>query len=237
MAFKEFKEHSVRAGYGTLLAYMKSSESKYHALSAVESMPAIFGSPETIEYSTTTNSAITNVMGKKTTEQIEIELPYNIDNINICNDIKEDKVKYAYIDLDDFTAVEFTAEADYHVADIGTSDIKKLILTLTITDAKNNVTKDVYDLYMDTITFDDNFKSAYTLSSTNTDGISIKIATEPSTANITVESTSTGIINATYTNGALKVVPVAKGSASVKVLAKLDDYADNRREIKFIVED
>ena len=80
--WQEFKEHSVRSGLGTALCVMLPTETKYHILSAVESLPAVFGSPNTIEYSTTTNMNVTNIPGKNSTENIEINIPQTIDIVS-----------------------------------------------------------------------------------------------------------------------------------------------------------
>lgn len=71
-SFREFKEHNVRAGLGTALCYRLSSETKYHILAPVESLPAVFGTPDTIEYSSTTNRNVTNVMGKIVLKQLKL---------------------------------------------------------------------------------------------------------------------------------------------------------------------
>lgn len=231
--WQEFKEHSVRSGIGTALCVMLPSESKYHILSAVESLPAVFGSPNNLEYSTTTNMSVTNVPGKNTTENIEINIPYNIDNISLCNKIKRVKCKYAYIDLDDFSGQEFTAEASYHLAEIGTDSIKTIVLVLTVFNAEEEITKDLYDLFMDTIIFDDNIPSVVRVGIASTEDI--VVSTNPTTTP-TLTNTSESVANAKLESGKLTITGVAKGSCILKIEATAEDYASNQREIKVIVE-
>ena len=234
--WQEFKEHSVRSGLGTALCVMLPTESKYHILSAVESLPAVFGSPNTIEYSTTTNMTITNVPGKNSTENIEVNIPYNLDNISLCNKIKGVKCKYAYIDLDDFSGQEFMAEARYHMGEVGTDSIKTIVLTLTVSSAEEDITPDLYDLYEDTVTFEDNIPSVIRL------GVgkkySLPIVCEPSSATLTATSGSESVATFTKaTSGSnYEITGVAQGSCIVKIVATATDYADNQREIKVIVE-
>lgn len=231
--WQEFKEHSVRSGIGTALCVMLPSESKYHILSAVESLPAVFGSPNNLEYSTTTNMSVTNVPGKNTTENIEINIPYNIDSISLCNKIKRVKCKYAYIDLDDFSGQEFTAEASYHLAEIGTDSIKTIVLVLTVFNAEEEITKDLYDLFMDTIIFDDNIPSVVRVGIASTEDI--VVSTNPTTTP-TLTNTSESVANAKLESGKLTITGVAKGSCILKIEATAEDYASNQREIKVIVE-
>lgn len=237
--WQEFKEHSVRSGLGTALCVMLPTETKYHILSAVESLPAVFGSPNTIEYSTTTNMNITNIPGKNSTENIEINIPYNIDNISLCNRIKGVKCKYAYIDLDDFSGQEFIAEARYHMGEVGTDAIKTIVLTLTVFSAEEDITTDLYDLYMDTIVFDDTIPSVVRLSATGENTmLSLPIVCNPSSATLAASSTSTEI--ATFTKSTTgdnyEIKAVKAGSCIVKVVASATGYATNQREIKVIVE-
>lgn len=237
--WQEFKEHSVRSGLGTALCVMLPTETKYHILSAVESLPAVFGSPNTIEYSTTTNMNVTNIPGKNSTENIEINIPYNIDNISLCNKIKGVKCKYAYIDLDDFSGQEFIAEARYHMGEVGTDSVKTIVITLTVFSAEEDITTDLYDLYMDTVVFDDTIPSVVRLSTTGENTMSsLPIVCNPSSATLVASSNSTEI--ATFTksttgdNYEIKAVKV--GSCIVKVVASATGYATNQREIKVIVE-
>lgn len=238
--WEEFKEHSVRSGIGTALCVMLPSETKYHILSAVESLPPVFGSPNSIEYSTTTNWSITNVRGKNTTENVEINIPYNLDNIALCEKIKGVLCKYAYIDLDDFSGQEFIAEASYHLAEVGTDSIKTIVLTLTVSSAEEGITEDLYDLFQNTIQFDDNVPSVVRVSlSTDSAGKTFKIATNPTSATISANADSSGVIDTAslYTSGTLKIKPTAKGSTIITIEATANDYASNSRKIKVIVVD
>lgn len=235
--FKEFKEHGLRAGLGTALCYMLPSESKYHVLCPVESLPAVFGTPEDITYSTTTNKNISHVKGKNTTENIEISLPYNIDYINVMNKIKDVNCKYAYIDLDDFTGQEFVGEASYHMAEVGTDAIKSIILNISVSEANEVITKDLYDLFMDTITFESSLPTVVKLNLATKTSVSYPIVVDPSTAVIASPITSSdSIVTATYTEGKLTLTGIAKGSATVTINATADGLAANSREIKVIVE-
>lgn len=243
MSFKEFKEHSVRSGLGTALCYMRADETKYHILTAVESLPAVVGSVNTIEFSSTTNMAITKVKGKKTTETVEINIPYNLDNIQLVTEIKDETIRFAYIDLDDFSGYEFQADVDYHLGEVGTDGVKVLVLELVITTIKDNVTQDLYDTFMDTISFNEDIPTVYktkmnTGSTTETEVIS-KIITDPSNAKITVTSSSSNI-KATYSNNqlTLSLAQKEKGSAILTVEASVTDnsLAKNTRTIKVIVE-
>lgn len=236
-SFREFKEHNVRAGLGTALCYRLSSETKYHILAPVESLPAVFGTPDTIEYSSTTNRNVTNVMGKNSTETVEINLPYNLDYIAICDNINDLEVNFAYIDLDDFSGQEFTGKPRYHLADVGTSDIKTIVLSIAVTNANEYITEDLYDSFQDTVSILSPIPASIELSSKDTTGSTINFLTDPSDATLDVSSSSNSVIVEKGTkNVTIKASASAEaGSAIVKIVATKDGYASNQRRIKVLV--
>lgn len=236
-SFREFKEHNVRAGLGTALCYRLSSETKYHILAPVESLPAVFGTPDTIEYSSTTNRNVTNVMGKNSTETVEINLPYNLDYIAICDNINDLEVNFAYIDLDDFSGQEFTGKPRYHLADVGTSDIKTIVLSIAVTNANEYITEDLYDSFQDTISILSPIPASIELSAKDTTGTTINFITDPSDATLAVSSNNTGVlIEKGSGNVTIKASSSAEaGSAIVTIVATKDNYAPNQRRIKVLV--
>ena len=236
MSFNEYKEHNVRAGLGTAFCIMKPNETKYHIVAAVESMPAVFGSPENITFSSTTNMAVTNVQGKNTTENVTVNIPYNLDNIELMDEIVGTKCKFAYIDLEDFSGQEFVATPSYHMAEVGTTSIKTIVLDLTVEDAKAKITQDLYDLFQDTISFESTIPGNIVLEGTGK--AEFNIATTPTSANITAESSATGVATASFTSGKLTITGVKAGSTivTIKAVDSTNAYASNSRRIKVIVE-
>lgn len=236
MSFNEYKEHNVRAGLGTAFCIMKPNETKYHIVAAVEGMPAVFGSPENIAFSSTTNMTVTNVKGKNTTENVTVNIPYNLDNIELMDEIVGTKCKFAYIDLEDFSGQEFVATPSYHMAEVGTTSIKTIVLDLTVEDAKAKITQDLYDLFQDTISFESTIPGNIVLEGVET--AEFNIATTPTSANITAESSATGVATASFTSGKLTITGVKAGSTivTIKAVDSTNAYASNSRRIKVIVE-
>lgn len=238
--FKEFKETTVYSGVGTAFCVKMPSETKYHIVTAVPSMPSFAGEPNTIDYSTTTNKAITNIPAKNTTNNVEINMPYNLDNINICKKLKGEKCSYAYIDLNNFSGSTFSGTATYRIADIGTDSAKEIILTIVVSAWDDEIAYDMYSLFMDTVTFNDNIPEVVHLDSSasaENKKIEIKIVTDPSSATPTVTSDTQGVATATYASGNLTITAVAKGSSLVRLsVESTDDYAGNERLIKVIVD-
>lgn len=248
-SFREFKEHNVRAGLGTALCYRLSSETKYHILAPVENLPAVFGTPDTIEYSSTTNRNVTNVMGKNSTETVEINLPYNLDYINICSDISGLEVNFAYIDLDDFSGQEFTGTPRYHLADVGTSDIKTIVLSIAVTNAIEDITEDLFNLFEDTVSFLTPVPASIELDKDYEEGTTINIETDPTIGTeegkvTLVAESNSNMLTATISGSSVVIKPTAaakalasgdKRAGIVTITATAKGYAPNQRRIKVLV--
>lgn len=237
MSFNEFKEYWVSSGVGTILAVMLPNQSKYQILWATTSIPSFAGSRESIDYSTTTNSTITKIPGKKTTNEVEVEIAWNRDTINLANEICDQDLKYAVIDLNDFTGWEFVANASYRMADVAPDSAKQMVLQLTVKSVESYASVDFYDLYMDTITFGELPQVVHlSLSKDATNGKTYKVVTEPSSATATANPSASTIATASLATGTLTIKPVAVGDTTIVVSASATDYASAKREILVIVE-
>ena len=187
--------------------------------------------------------SITLLQGKRSTSQVEEVIPYNIDNIVICDNIAGKKLKYAYIDLEDFSGHEFIAQASYRVSDVDPGSPKTITVALTVYQANENVTRDLYDVYEDTVAIDEIPTTIY-LKKTDTTGTDIIFGLTPSTATIAIDSTETiGVnsdVSATVASNKLTIKAGASakvGSGIVYVKATATGYASNYRAIKVILEE
>lgn len=231
--WQEFKEHAVRSGVGTALCVMFESETKYHFLCPTDSLPSFIGEPNTIEYSSTTNKAIYQIEGKATTNSVTISTPYNLDAIALCKKIKGKRLSYAYIDLDDFSAACFTATAAYSVADVGTDDIKLINITLTVNSYEEDIREDIYDFYMDTVTFSETLPEVVVMSTGET-AQTFKLGLSTG-ATATVTPTDGSFATASISSDTLTITAKSKGSQILNITATATDLASNERVIKVIV--
>ena len=237
MSFNEFKEYWVSSGVGTILAVMLPGQSKYQILWATTSIPSFAGSRESIDYSTTSNETITKIPGKKTTNEVEVEIAWNRDTINLANEICDQDLQYAVIDLNDFTGWEFVANASYRMADVAPDSAKQMVLQLTVKSVESYATVDFYDMYMDTIVFGELPQVVHlSLANDKTSGKKYKVITEPSVATTTATSSSSTIATASIASETLTITPVAVGSTTIVVSASASEYASAKREILVIVE-
>lgn len=237
MSFNEFKEYWVSSGVGTILAVMLPGQEKYQILWATTSIPSFAGSRESIDYSTTTNSTITKIPGKKTTNEVEVEIAWNRDTINLANEIADQDLQYAVIDLNDFTGWEFVANASYRMADVSPDSAKQMVLQLTIKSIENHASVNFYDFYMDTIVFGELPQVVHLSMTTDaTTGKKYKVVTEPSTASPTASATDNAVATASLSSGTLTITPLKAGDTTVIVSATATNYASAKREILVIVE-
>lgn len=246
MSFTEFKEYGLMSGVGWGLCYMKQNETKYHVLVPVESLPEIYSAPNTIEYSSTTNKKISSVPGKVSVNDIDIPVPYNLDVRNALEEINGKEIAFAYIDLEKFMGVTFVGIPTYRLSEIATDNIATITLNLKVVSASDGILTDLYDLYEDTISFNDNLPTIVELSSTVEDEkkVTLTINTTPSDATTTWKVASTGIVKVgggsldtgSVEEGKLEVEATKKGATIITLTSTSSGFASNKREIKVFVD-
>lgn len=237
MSFNEFKEYWVSSGVGTVLAVMLPGQSKYQILWATTSIPSFSGSRESIDYSTTSNETVTKIPGKRTTNEVEVEIAWNRDTINLANKIADQDLQYAVIDLNDFTGWEFVANASYRMADVAPDSAKQMVLQLTVKSVESYATVDFYDTYMDTIVFGELPQVVHLSLANDTNGKKYKVVTTPSEASATAKSNAESVATALLTDGILTITPIEKNDTTITISATASNYASAEREILVIVED
>lgn len=229
MNFEEFKEHSVKSGLGVILAYKNTDDTKYHIVCPLASIPAIAGSKNTIDYSTTSNGAITKIPGKKTTNDVEINFPWNADYVAIMDAISDITLDYAVIDLATGLGWKFKAEATYRMSDVDPENVFEGVLQLTVSSVEDKASDDMLSVYMDTITFENAINGDYDMGVSSS--MTLNIVTDPATATITVESTNSAI-TAAYSNGVVTITSSASAATGYVIIsATATDYAPASRKI------
>jgi len=251
MDFKEIKEYGAYSGLGTILAHKNLGDTKYHITCVTTTIPSIFGTQNTIEWSSTSNSAITQIPAKKTTNSVEIPFLWNADNISIMDDIADKELQYAIINLDDGTGWKFKAKASYHLNEATADSAREGTLQLTITSVEDKASNDLLTLYMDTITFDGAIPQRIEVTASAGDNHTkyIDLMPNPSGATISVDTNyagySSSIASASIVTtsgdaheGQLKIdgqTGQAGKYTYVKVTASQSGYASASRMIYVVV--
>lgn len=234
MDFKEFKEHGLESGFGTILAYKLSNENKYHIVCALTTIPSISGSKNTIGYSTTSNNSVTKVPGKKTINDVEITFPYNADTVTIMNKLADQDIQYAIINLENGLGWKFVANASYRMNDISPDNVNEGTLQLVISSVEDAASDNMLDVYMDTVTFGDGIPNRVSLVGAGTKVINV--VTDPTDATLTVESDSDSVCTIANADGVVTITAVAQGSTYVYIKAVKAGIAGNERKIYVVVE-
>lgn len=241
MDFKEIKEYGAYSGLGTILAHKNLGEDKYHITCVTTTIPSIFGTQNTIEWSSTSNSAITQIPAKKTTNSVEIPFLWNADNINIMNEIADKELQYAIINLDDGTGWKFKAKASYHLNEATADSAREGTLQLTITSVEDKASRNFLEVYMDTVTFDGAIPQRLELTAGGTQVIDF--LPNPASAVLSSETNfdgySSSVATASVGTGAnaskVTITAVGAGYSYIKVKASATGYADAYRMIYVIV--
>lgn len=233
MEYKQFKAHAVQSGEGLALVYKLPSETKYHILCALETVPSIMGQAESIEYDVTTDNAKGKIKGKLTLEEADVSFMGNRDTYTVMKSLKNQQIQFATLNLNDWTAWKFVAEISYKQDEATSGDILKGTLHLTPSSAEEDFTNDFYDLYQDTITFESIINPSIEIAEDEV--YTVNVITDPAGATCTVENTGASIATATYASGALTITGKAAGSCVITLKASLANYASNFRTIHVVV--
>lgn len=238
MDFKEFKETAVKSGVGVILGAIFPGNTKYSIVTALPSIPSIAGSRNTIDYSTTSNLAISKIPAKKTTNEVEIPFPYTLDTDRIMKELADQDVQYAIIDLETGLGWKFIANLSYRLNDVSPDNALEGTMQLTVSHVEDTASRDMLSVYMDTATFESPIPRRITLSLANdASGKKISITTDPSGATVSATSDTSATVTASYASGALTITPKAVGTAYVSVkIASSTTYAGNQRDIYVVVE-
>lgn len=230
--FREFIEQNVSTGLGKILAVKK--QNKYQIVFAVNNIPSVSGTQNTVEYSTTSNKSITKIGTKRTTNDIEVTFPMNLDNDRVARELSDVEYPYAIIDLETGLGWEFVATGSYRFNDVTPDNPFEGTLQLTPSYVASTSTKNMLEFFMDTITFE-NITDRITLDVLSNKTKNITIKTDPATATITAVSDTPAVSTATVTGGVLTITAVKAGYTYVKITATNQDYADNAHEIYVVV--
>lgn len=239
MDFKEFKETAVKSGVGVILGAIFPGNTKYSIVTALPSIPSIAGSRNTIDYSTTSNLAISKIPAKKTTNEVEIPFPYTLDTDRIMKELADQDVQYAIIDLETGLGWKFIANLSYRLNDVSPDSALEGTMQLTVSHVEDTASRDMLSVYMDTATFESPIPRRITLSlSKDASGKKISITTDPSEASVASVSDTTSVASATYGDGTVTIMPKAVGTTYVSLIIKgaTGTYAKNQRDIYVVVE-
>lgn len=236
MNFQEVKELRMQSGVGAHLFKMSSDDSKFSTFLPMETVPAVGGTPESIEIDVTSSNTVAKVPGKMKLEDKDVEFILHRDSIRVLKKAEKEGVGRYLIVNPDFTAVQFSARVSYAQNDVKSNEIVKGTFKITPTSIgeNNGFIDNCYDLLKKTALFEDGIPPVVELD-TMTGTYKLPIITVPSDATVTAVSETTGVATATIATGILTVTGVKEGSAVITLKTTKEGYASWETTVLVIV--
>lgn len=216
---------------------MKKSNGLYSILLPIEGTGENGATPAQLDKTAIGNLQSTSVEGRQENPQKTIPFFLHRDNINVLENIKGETHDFLRL-LPDFTGFKYSGQVSYKANNTDVGSLEQGEITITPTSSDEYV-ENCYALVEDTVIFKSAIDEVATVA-TDSDASNhtkvIALSTDPSDAEITVESASTATATATYSNGNLTITGVAVGSTIVTITASKTNYATFKRTILVIVE-
>lgn len=221
---------SEHRGSGLL---MKKANGKYSILIPVEGTGENGSSPAQLDKTAIGNRQSTSVEGR--TENPQKTMPFYLhrDNVKILEALKGTTQEFLRL-LPDFTGFKFSGSINYMANNTDVGGLEQGQITITPTSSDEYV-ENCYDLVEDTVVITNSIDEVVEISGTGTHVINV--TTNPADATITVESDTTGVATANYSDGKVTVTGVDSGSAIVTITAEKNGYASFDRSVLVIVTD
>lgn len=202
-----------QSGYGSLLLVKEAGELKYSLLCPLETVPSVFGAPESFDYNFLSSATKGKIMGKEEMESKDVEFFWHRDNI-----IRLESLQGKVLDFldyyQDFSARAFSGTLRVRPNDAGAEILKG---TVTITPLSGTTTSllDCRDLVKPTVRFLSTIPDKLTIGQTPS---VVNLSVAPADGQITATSNNANFV-ATPTQGvttpgaeALPIVSIAKGT-------------------------
>ena len=235
MNFQEMKEFRMQSGVGAQMFKM-DADSKFSVFLPMETIPAVGGTPDSIEVDVTSSSTVSKIPGKMKLEDKDVEFILHRDSLRKLKQAEKEGVGRYLIVNPDYTAVQFNARVSYSQNDVKSGEIVKGTFKITPTSIgeNNGFIDNCYDLLKHTALFDDGIPPVVELETTN-GTFETPIITVPADSTVEATSETTGVATATITSGKLTVTGVKEGSAVIKLKASKTGYASWETTILVIV--
>ena len=249
MNYQEFyrKAHTDE---GCALFYKVGTDTKYHILIPLDTIPSFSGDVEEIDYGYTTMASNGVLKGRKSLNSSETDFYWVRDFTNKLKDLKGKLLEFLIV-LPDYQGYRLRGEIDYDYNEISRNDSVTGTLTITPSWKEDTHIDDVSDLIQETATIEDIDPIVELSLTENSAGKTLNIPTDPVsgvTATIRYGSLSyfgtdeSAVAGVTFTpasgndaKATLKIMPKTKGREIVKITTSATDYASWDTYITVIV--
>lgn len=209
----------------------KKSNGKYSLFMPVTNTGEIGSAPEQIEKTVIGNLAKSYIQGRKDSPQQSLTFYVHRDNLRLLKKYADETVDFLRV-FPDFSAIKYSGTVSYSVSDTSIGSAEQGTVTVTVT-VPEELVDDCFDIIEDTAMFTNDIPQLVEIEGTGTKDVNV--ATNPADATVTVESESTGVATASYSDGKITITGVASGSAIITATVSKTGYASWTRTIHVVV--
>lgn len=150
-SFYKYVEGRGLSGYGSAILVRESGETKYSLLLASETVPAVFGTPNSFEFDLVNSRSIGKIQGKASLDDKDVEFLLHRDNIYRLEQLRDKVLDFMYI-TPDLMGWKFTGKISARPNDAG-SDVLRGTYTITPMSADDKPILNVRDEIQETLCF------------------------------------------------------------------------------------
>lgn len=242
MNYQEFTKIPNR-DEGCALFYKEASESKYHILLPLETIPTLQGDREELEYTYTTMSTTGKIKGRLSAQTATTDFYWHRDIVNKLLSLKDKQLDILVV-LPDWQGYFARGEVSYSYNDISANDLVMGTLTITPSWIDEVHTDNVKDFCMDTAMISSAIDNSIKVSKTKP--VEFEVTVDPTSATLAIAyhsaseygSGTSSVVTATSSavsgsTGKFKITLTAGTSATigstdiVKITTSANNYASD----------
>lgn len=222
-SFYKYVEGRGLSGYGSAILVMEPDDTKYSLLLASETVPAIFGTPNSFEFDLVNSRSIGKIQGKATLDDRDVEFLLHRDNIYRLEKLRGEVLNFMYI-TPDLMGWKFTGKIYARPNDAG-SDVLRGTYTITPMSADDKPILNVRDEIRETLCFanaiPDTIKSGATV---NLSVVQKDVTVTYTQQEINSDGTDKGSSSSVSVSDGVGSITLA-GGGLVAITASADGYA------------
>jgi hypothetical protein len=152
-SYYKYLEHKGQAGYRAAILVKEQSEQFYSLLVASETVPSVFGTPDSYEFDLLNSPVKGKIAGKMSLEDKEVEVLHHRDNVYRFEKLKGKVLDFMVVDSN-FVGYKFSGTISYRMND-ASADVLRGTYTITPMSADPNPILNARSLCQETLCFAD----------------------------------------------------------------------------------
>ena len=152
-AYFKYLEHKGQTGYRAAILVKEQSAQLYSLLVASETVPSVFGTPDSFEFDLLNSPVKGKIAGKMSLDDKEVEVLHHRDNVYRFEKLKNKVLDFMVVDSN-FVGYKFSGTLSYRMND-ASADVLRGTYTITPMSADPNPVLDAPSLSQETLCFAD----------------------------------------------------------------------------------